>query len=79
MFGAGVSEGESSDPLSSYFAAFGTILSSIIGQPSRLVDISEFIVLCAGALAPAFIGLRTWDLERGPATLSATPEDTAPV
>ncbi len=77
VFGAGMSStGDSTDPLSSFYGALGTIFTSALGQPSRLVDISEFVVMCAGALALAFIGLRTWDVEQD-APAPAARDDAA--
>jgi hypothetical protein len=60
----------------SYLTIYLGIAASVATQSSRLVDIAEFIVLAAGALALAFIGLRTWDIERDSG--EAPPADTAP-
>lgn len=74
LFGGSVQDGQEGDAFNSYLSAFTGILSSLIGQPSRLVDISEFVVLAAGSVALLFVGLRTWDM---PETPSAPPASDA--
>jgi hypothetical protein len=76
LFGGTIRSGdESTDPLSSFYAVFTDILGATIGQPSRLVDIGQFIMLAAGTLALGFIGLRTWDVESARAPGLAPPPD----
>lgn len=66
LFGGAVRDGSEGNALDGYLSIFTSLISSIIGQPSRLVDISEFVVLAAGAVVLLLVGLRTWDMPEQP-------------
>lgn len=74
LFGGAVRDSQEGGGLDAYYALYTSLLTSIIGQASRIVDIAEFVVLAAGAGALIFLSLRTWDIPDRPGDVQATSE-----